>query len=245
MIEKTIKKTSYSQNVDNFFSEHSTKKEKEAAFTQIFIDLKPRLENFLRKYINQTKGKSYIVENFGGVENVNDKIQDVVIGCFEKLLTLKKHQFDPSKKYQLTTWLYTVARNDMINEIKANYSHLSSLKTMYSSNNIIVTKKGPNLNVIEGDNEDGATSFGSHQTNSNATFEEKDVIDSIFRYLENDKKFKEKQIDYFKMKFIEGYKYREIADKHNTSIQAVRDILDNKVIPSIKKEFDRDIRLIR
>jgi len=244
MIAKTISKTSYTKNVDNFFSEHSTKKEKETAFTQIFIDLKPRLENFLRKYINQTKGKSYIVENFGGIENVNDKIQDVVIGCFEKLLTLKKNQFDPSKKYQLTTWLYTIARNDMVNEIKANYSHLASLKGMYSSNNnIIITKKGPNLSVIEGDCEDGATSYGSYH--NTVTFEEKDTIDSIFRYLENDKKFKEKQINYFKMKFIEGYKYREIADKHSTSIQAVRDILDNKIIPSIKREFATDIRLIR
>lgn len=168
----------------------------EKAFTTLYYKIKPGLTNYVYKIVKD-----------------RDIAEDIAVNTLTKMWT-KIEQYDP--KYQITTWLYRIAFNESLGYI--NKRNRSSSLDALQDFGVEVNASGTTSYVSLSDALDEV-----HGMTEQDYIDEDDAImdmyESALRAMDNLKgMYKEIVVD----RLVNNMKYDEIAEKHNISLQTVK-----------------------
>lgn len=168
----------------------------EKAFTTLYYKIKPGLTNYVYKIVKD-----------------RDIAEDIAVNTLTKMWT-KIDQYDP--KYQITTWLYRIAFNESLGYI--NKRNRSSSLDALQEFGVEVNASGTTAYVSISDALDEV-----HGMTEQDYIDEDDTImdmyESALRAMDNLKgMYKEIVVD----RLVNNMKYDEIAEKHNISLQTVK-----------------------
>lgn len=168
----------------------------EKAFTTLYYKIKPGLTNYVYKIVKD-----------------RDIAEDIAVNTLTKMWT-KIDQYDP--KYQITTWLYRIAFNESLGYI--NKRNRSSSLDALQEFGVEVNASGTTAYVSISDALDEV-----HGMTEQDYIDEDDAImdmyESALRAMDNLKgMYKEIVVD----RLVNNMKYDEIAEKHNISLQTVK-----------------------
>jgi len=170
-----------------------TKSEK--AFTTLYNRIKPGLTSYVNKIIKD-----------------GDIAEDIAINTLTKMWT-KIDQYDP--KYQITTWLYRIAFNESLGYIskqkkKSSLDQLSEFGVEVSNNGTTDISLNDAYQEYE------------QMTEHDYLEEDNELMDTYGKALDAISNLKEMYKDILTDRLLNDMKYDEIAEKHNISLQTVK-----------------------
>jgi RNA polymerase sigma factor (sigma-70 family) len=170
-----------------------TKSEK--AFTTLYNRIKPGLTSYVNKIIKD-----------------GDIAEDIAINTLTKMWT-KIDQYDP--KYQITTWLYRIAFNESLGYIskqkkKSSLDQLSEFGVEVSNNGTADISLNDAYQEYE------------QMTEHDYLEEDNELMDTYGKALDAISNLKEMYKDILTDRLLNDMKYDEIAEKHNISLQTVK-----------------------
>jgi len=164
-------------------------------FALLYYKIKPGLTTYVNKLVKDS-----------------DIAEDIAINTLTKMWT-KIEQYNP--KYQITTWLYRIAFNESLGYIskqkkKSSLDQLSEFGVEVSNNGTT------NINIQE--------AYQEYEQMSEQDYldEDNDLMETYGRALEAIAGLKDMYRDILTDRLINDMKYDEIADKHNISLQTVK-----------------------
>lgn len=164
-------------------------------FALLYYKIKPGLTTYVNKLVKDA-----------------DIAEDIAINTLTKMWT-KIEQYNP--KYQITTWLYRIAFNESLGYI-SKQKRKSSLDQL-SEFGVEVNNNGTtNINIQE--------AYQEYEEMSEQDYldEDNDLMETYGRALEAIAGLKDMYRDILTDRLINDMKYDEIADKHNISLQTVK-----------------------
>lgn len=167
----------------------------EKAFTQLYYKIKPGLTNYVFKVVKD-----------------RDIAEDIAVNTLTKMWT-KIEQYDP--KYQITTWLYRIAFNESLAYI--NKRNRKSSLDMLSEFGVEVTNNGT-THVSLG----AALDEFYEMSEQDYIDEDNQIMDMYEGALNAMAGLKDMYKDIVVDRLINDMKYDEIAEKHNISLQTVK-----------------------
>ena len=164
-------------------------------FALLYYKIKPGLTTYVNKLVKDS-----------------DIAEDIAINTLTKMWT-KIEQYNP--KYQITTWLYRIAFNESLGYIskqkkKSSLDQLSEFGVEVNSNGTT------NINIQE--------AYQEYEEMSEQDYldEDNDLMETYGKALEAIAGLKDMYRDILTDRLINDMKYDEIADKHNISLQTVK-----------------------
>ena len=164
-------------------------------FALLYYKIKPGLTTYVNKLVKDS-----------------DIAEDIAINTLTKMWT-KIEQYNP--KYQITTWLYRIAFNESLGYI-SKQKKKSSLDQL-SEFGVEVNNNGTtNINIQE--------AYQEYEEMSEQDYldEDNDLMETYGKALEAIAGLKDMYRDILTDRLINDMKYDEIADKHNISLQTVK-----------------------
>ena len=171
------------------------KSRSEEDFTTLFYRIKPGLTAYVKKIVKD-----------------HDIAEDIAVRTLTKMWT-KIDQYNP--KYQITTWLYRIAFNDSLGYI--NKRNKKSSLDQLSEFGVEVNNTG-STNLSLGD----AFEDAYQMTEQDFYDEDNELIEKYTSALNAIQGLKEMYRDIIVDRLINNMKYYDIAEKHNISLQTVK-----------------------
>ena len=167
----------------------------EQSFTTLYNRIKPGLTTYVNKIIKDS-----------------DIAEDIAVNTLTKMWT-KIDQYDP--KYQITTWLYRIAFNESLGYIskqkrKSSLDQLSEFGVEVNNSNSTYVSLSDAYQEYE------------QMTEQDYIEEEEDLIEAYGKALQAIADLKDMYRDILTDRLINEMKYDEIAEKHNISLQTVK-----------------------
>lgn len=167
----------------------------EKAFTTLYYKIKPGLTNYVYKVVKD-----------------RDVAEDIAVNTLTKMWT-KIEQYDP--KYQITTWLYRIAFNEALGYINKRNRN-SSLDALQEFG-VEVNQTGTTYVSIS-----DALDELHGMTEQDHIDEDNYINDMYENALNAMNDLKDMYKDIVVDRLINNMKYDEIAEKHNISLQTVK-----------------------
>lgn len=164
-------------------------------FAKLFYRIKPGLTSYVYKIVKD-----------------RDVAEDITINSLTKMWT-KIEQFDPS--YQITTWVYRIAFNESLGWI--NRRNKKTSLDYLSDFGVEVTTAGSLPNELD-------DLIQEHEQKSEQDYLEEDaqLMETYENALTAMKDLKSMYRDIIVDRLINNMKYDDIANKHNISLQTVK-----------------------
>lgn len=164
-------------------------------FALLYYKIKPGLTIYINKLVKDV-----------------DVAEDIAINTLTKMWT-KIEQYDP--KYQITTWLYRIAFNESLGYI-SKQKKKSSLDQLSEFGVEVNNNGSTNINIQE--------AYQEYEQMSEQDYldEDNDLMETYGKALEAIASLKDMYRDILTDRLINEMKYDEIADKHNISLQTVK-----------------------
>lgn len=167
----------------------------DADFTALFYRVKPGLTSYINKMVKD-----------------RDVAEDIAINTLTKLWT-KIDQYNP--EYQITTWLYRIGFNDALGYINQK-NKKTSLSTL-SEFGVEINETGTIASGLQGAYEDYEM-----KTEQDFIDEDNDIMERYGNALKAIDSLKEMYKPIVVDRLINNMKYDDIAEKHNLSLQTVK-----------------------
>jgi RNA polymerase sigma-70 factor (ECF subfamily) len=164
-------------------------------FAKLFYRIKPGLTSYVYKIVKD-----------------RDVAEDITINSLTKMWT-KIEQFDPS--YQITTWVYRIAFNESLGWI--NRRNKKTSLDYLSDFGVEITTAGSLPNELD-------DLIQEHEQKSEQDYLEEDaqLMETYENALTAMKDLKSMYRDIIVDRLINNMKYDDIANKHNISLQTVK-----------------------
>lgn len=167
----------------------------EKAFTTLYYKIKPGLTNYVYKVVKD-----------------RDVAEDIAVNTLTKMWT-KIEQYDP--KYQITTWLYRIAFNEALGYINKRNRN-SSLDALQEFGVEVNQSGSTYVSITDALDE-------LHGMTEQDYIDEDNYINDMYENALNAMNdLKDMYKDIVVDRLINNMKYDEIAEKHNISLQTVK-----------------------